>query len=475
MNKKFSEYLLEGLIVFSAAVGITVLRFILSNGCVCHPESSAFLQVYTASGKSLLQMIFDPVYTDWGCYQARELSYLLDWCDVQFIKYCIFSGRAHFFSIVNASLNIVTAMVLYFGFRCWMPMLGRFGSVLLTLFFIVAPVNDSVNFFRSSKPAVSLCVAVIGMAVWSLIQRRKQTLAEQKGMWIVLSVFLLISPYFDRQGLFFVSSFCMACGAFLLLLSLKPPFDFWNVSESDRYRIFWLMIISAVSVAIATLYNLVICPELIYHFNGYYPSFLYQNMGSEASVSAVFNWEGGLHFVLNNIGFSFFRLPGWKSTVIGAVFVLLWLLFCYIIARKNVVAWLLFLTVAGTCTSIVVLANIMATRHPAILRPDVIISGYFQPSFVALIIIFAITFEMSGKMVAEYLKRLIYTLLIVSVATHLITFLFVKSKNDSDFNFYIANSPELIRCLNDKDRDPEKAMMPYSYLQLIRYFRTIKQ
>ena len=78
-------------------------------------------------------------------------------------------------------------------------------------------------------------------------------------------------------------------------------------------------------------------------------------------------------------------------------------------------------------------------------------------------------------MTAGYFSKLIYTLLIISVAIHLVMLLFVKQKNDDDFNFYIENSPELIRCLNDQDRDPEKTMMPYSYFQLIRYFRAMKQ
>lgn len=96
MNKKTFIYLLEGAAVSAVSTAIMILLFVKGYGDFCHPESAAFLQLYTEKGKSLLQIIFNPWYTDWGCYQARELSYFFDWCDAQFIKACISEGHTHF-------------------------------------------------------------------------------------------------------------------------------------------------------------------------------------------------------------------------------------------------------------------------------------------------------------------------------------------------------------------------------------------
>ena len=475
MKNQPAGYLSDSLIMFAAAAGIMFMRFMLGSGDVCHPESCAFLQIYTEPGKSLLQIIFNPWYTDWNCYQARELSYLLDWCDVQIIKASILAGHAHFFSVVSALMLIAAAMVLHFGFRRWMPKLGRWGAMLLALLFVAAPACNSVGFFRSSKPAVTLGIAIAGIALWSIIRRRRETISTQWGAWISLESAVFLMPYFDRQGMFFVSAFTMACAAFIIFLSLKPISVFFAIAESDRSRLTALMITGMTSTALATFYNLVIGPYLIFYLNGYHPSFNYQNMGYFNSVRSIFHLLSGSIYLLDNTGFTVSGCTGPAAIAIGAFVFLLWLLLCCKYAKSHPAGWLLLITVAGVMTALLVIANIMTTRHPPILLPDVIHSGYFLPSLVTLILLLAVSIEVMGGENIVRLQTVTVILTAVMIGIHLFSFVFSKQEDRGHLDHYAASSPELIRCLNDPARDPEKARIPYSYLQLIRYYRLMQR
>lgn len=477
MNKFTQEYLFDSTVVFAAAVGIMMMRFMLGTGDVCHPESSSFIQVYTEQGKSLLQIIFNPWYTDWNCYQARELSYLLDWCDAQLIKACILAKHPHFFSFVNALIIVSIAMILHSGFFYWMPKLGRLGAALLSLFSIVVPASSQVVFFRSSKPAVSLGIAISGIALWSIIRRRREAFFDQKGMWIALGVSLILMPYFDRQGLFFVSVCAMICGSLILLFSQKSISTFFDITDSDRHRLVLLMIIAAGSVFLATAYNLKIAPELIHHFNGYYPSFAYQNMGSRGSILSIFHFSGGMTFFENHVGVTIFPWDSPVSDIVGTFFLLLWLFLCYNFARNNKKGWSLLILVAGYMAAMIALANIMTARHKDLLLPDPdpIHYGYFLPCLVVLILLLAISIEITGGEKPLHLRIWVSTLSAILIAVHLFAMVTIKRDAVGPSDYHFLYSPELIRCLKDPDRDPEKTLMPYSFLQLIRYFRSMKE
>lgn len=476
MRKIFSGDHWDRIAIFFTAAGIMVMRFLLGSGGVCHAESGAFLQIYTEPGKSLLQIIFDPLYTDWDCYQARELSYLLDWCDVQIIKASILAGHAHFFSVVTALLNIATAMVLHYGFRRWMPKLGRWGAALLTLLFITAPCAAGCGYFRSSKPAVALGIAIAGIATWSIFLRRQETVSRQRGAWVALSLSLLLMPYCDRQGMFFVSAFTLGCGSFLLFLSLRKASDFFGVTDTDRRRLRTMMIIAAGSLVLATFYDLVLGPGLIYHLNGYHPSFQYQNMGRLGSVASVFSFHLGLTFLLDNVGFTISGWDGSGTIMLGMFAVDLWLLLCFYYAKaKHRGGWLLLIALAGGSGAIIVCGNIMISRHAVMLQPDVIHSGYFLPSLTALILLSAISLQVMGDEIPRHWRIVISISAALIIGNHLFLEATAKREAVGHMDFYIAQSPELIRCLNDPARDPEKALLPYSFLRLVLHFRALKK
>lgn len=465
-------YFWEALAVFAAAAGIMALRFLLGAGDLCDPESSCFLQIYTEPGKSLAQTIFDPRYTDWNFYQARELSYLLDWCDAQIIRACILARHTHFFSVVNALLTVAAAMVLHFGFRCRMTNLGRWGAALAALLFVVAPSSGEMAFFRSAKPAVSLGIAVAGIAAWSIFRRREEPVPRQPGAWIALCTSLMLLPYCDRLGIFFTAVTAMAGGAFLLILSLKSPADRFGATDPLRRRLAALTLTALFSVLLATLYDLEIAPRLIFHFNGYRPSFEYQNIGTPGNV---LNFGGGLIFLLDNIGFSFCGVGDSAGIAAGAFLTLFWLLLCVRYAKKNTGGWLLFLLVAGIFASMTVSANLMTARHESILLPDVIHTGYFQPFLTVLLLLLAVSIEVMGGEIPAKRRFWIPTLLAAVIGIHTLGIVTAKREPAGHLALYIHSSPELIRCLNDPAVDPETLLIPLSYLHMVEHFRSIQR
>ena len=80
-------------------------------GGYVHMESTAFLRVYNDSSRPMVNILFDPLVTDWNAYQARELSYLVDCLDARFIYFCARLGLTHFYSL-SALLIIMLCVAL---------------------------------------------------------------------------------------------------------------------------------------------------------------------------------------------------------------------------------------------------------------------------------------------------------------------------------------------------------------------------
>ena len=460
----------DSVAVFAVTAGLLIYRFLTGAGDFCHPESSAFLQNFTDPSRPLLHILYDPLRTDWNLYQARELASLLDWCDAQFIKFTVLHGCTTFFSIVNALLILATVMVLHTGFRRWMPRLGRWGAALLALLCLFAPASGAMQFFRSAKPAASFGIAVAGIALWSLIRRRSEPLREQTGAWVALGISFVLLPVCDRQGLFAVAVTAAAAAAFLLIFSFRRGAEYFGVTSGDRARLAGLTAMSVSAVVLATLYNLEIAPRLILHYNGYRPSFEYQNVGS---AGGIFNFSGGCLYFFDNIGFTIFGIAGSFALIAGVVLVLLWLALIRRRLGRGSGTMLLLLTVTGILTVMILSANLMTARHHLILRPDVIHTTYFMPFLVTLILLSAVSAEVLGGETPNRGRVLLPALAAVAVSIQVFGMILPPPGGKGLLDFYLSASPELIRCLNDPARDPERVLLPYSFLRMIEHFRAL--
>ena len=120
-------------------------------------------------------------------------------------------------------------------------------------------------------------------------------------------------------------------------------------------------------------------------------------------------------------------------------------------------------------------ANLMTARHTLILRPDVIHTTYFMPFLVTLILLLAVSAEVLGGETPNRGRALLPILAAVAVSIQILTMALPAPRSENLLDFYIGASPELIRCLNDPARDPERAPLPYSYLKLIEHFRALQR
>ena len=57
-----------------------------------YQEATHFIEGYTDPGRGLAQKLLDPSWNDWGLYQGRELSYVVDWLDAQVFVALLKSG-----------------------------------------------------------------------------------------------------------------------------------------------------------------------------------------------------------------------------------------------------------------------------------------------------------------------------------------------------------------------------------------------
>ena len=89
-------------------------------GGYVHMESTAFLRVYNDSSRPMLNILFDPLVTDWNAYQARELSYLVDCLDARFIYFCrhslTFRGFLFFLFFCSSGFAFLTNLIKIFLF-----------------------------------------------------------------------------------------------------------------------------------------------------------------------------------------------------------------------------------------------------------------------------------------------------------------------------------------------------------------------
>jgi hypothetical protein len=362
-----------------------------------HPEAEAMLLNYT-DGRDLLNKIFDPRWTDWGYYQARELSYLVDYLDYNFISISIRSGVLHFLSL-STYLGILLMALLLVGFFRKRLALDKVTSILLLLLFLTSSsIITAGAVFRSAKIGVG--VSLIGML--SLLYKRYQTVDSQDRVdYFLIFLWSLAAILFDRQGVFIVGATILV----LATLHRSPDFNRWKCIGA-------LAIASAVGIA----YNFIIAPALILHFSGYSASFGYQELPLRTFILALpYFLLNGFYLFLGNLKYTL----GNNDLLLAAM-----LLACFVYIpvsvhraggvraylRDGALALQHF---AIFVSALLVLMNsLMFLRHPPLAWIDVQRVYYWIPCTV--IIIFGLAL-ISREMISEYGHRPIWFLLTAMV------------------------------------------------------------
>jgi hypothetical protein len=197
-------WMLAFLALWAGFVGVSVK--LCGNGFI-HPETHTFLPHYL-SGRPMLELIYDNQATEWGHYQARELAFVFDYMDSQFIAWSAEHGHPHLFSACHY------LMLLLAGFALWRICakylgLDRFvalGFVALLWFAPTAMLYTS--FYRGAKVAV-LTASLCTMWTWfSIVNDRRGGLACY-AKYVLFALCAFAMPMVDKIGLAFL---CILCG-----------------------------------------------------------------------------------------------------------------------------------------------------------------------------------------------------------------------------------------------------------------------
>ena len=240
------------------ALALVLAPSLFWGGGVVEEEALGFLRNYWGD-RSVLQRIFDPRGYDF--YQARELSYAIDFLDAQWIRLVL--GRGWLLFIPPSALAASLAVVLAWGVGLprAMPGLDRVTAWCLLLVYLsnFAVLSTMGLLYRSAKPLVPpLLLAVL---LFSLRELRQPRAGPRRARAWVYALCLTMS-LLDRQGLFYA-----ACLTAVLAVV-------WARTRRGAP----LAVAGAASVATWLLYNYVVGPWIIHSVNGYWPSLRFQRI-----------------------------------------------------------------------------------------------------------------------------------------------------------------------------------------------------
>jgi hypothetical protein len=154
------------------------------------------------SDAAFLNKIFDVRLTDNGAFQSRELSFVFDYIDCQFIDWCIGLGVPHFYSISHYIFTLLIGWLLYsFGIKVFR--LSAFASLLLVIILWTTPcMFYSVTFYRSSKISTSFFMVWYFVLLYQIFQHQLSKITTLKHLLLFLIAAAI--TFTDRQGFFFM-------------------------------------------------------------------------------------------------------------------------------------------------------------------------------------------------------------------------------------------------------------------------------
>ncbi len=272
------------------------------DGGVLDAEARHFILAYT-KGRGLLESIFDPRRTDWGLYQARELSYLFDYVDANVWRALQRLGLGVFVPLSSLlGSGLLALQVLRRGRELLPGAAPYLVPLLLVLVSNVVFFFSNAVYYRSAK--ILLAAALVTFALELACVLRTAPAARTGSLMAAGLVMSLL----DRQGFFFL--LCALC-------IVLPP---WLC---DRARLNRLLACIVATVLLATLYNLILGPVLIRTISGYWPSFEYQRIPLWTALTAPeIHWRAVQ--ILSEQARLFLGSGGWPVSILlisaGAVY-----------------------------------------------------------------------------------------------------------------------------------------------------------
>ncbi len=215
ITKKISYF--HVVILFFAYV---VLSLLVGGRGVLHQEMNVRLPAHI-SGKPILQIIFDAKSMNIGGWEGRQLSFLFDIIDGNFVALGIRLGVPHFRSLTHYVFTFILMFYLW-SFLTRIVKLDRLLSLLLIALLLTTPSFIYSYYYRTSKIGVTLFVILLLGEMYKVIRGEIYLDVKiKKPFWLVL-IFLfstLALMLFDLLGGFFATVLII----YLLLALLYKP------------------------------------------------------------------------------------------------------------------------------------------------------------------------------------------------------------------------------------------------------------
>jgi len=425
MKIKINKYLIASFF-FSI---IIISSIIYTNGGILHLESVLRIPNFL-DNRSIPEKIFTNVFVnDGGSYQSRELSYFFDILDSYFIKFCIQVGIPHFYSITYFICLLGICLSCFYISIKYFKSSSLTVPLLLGMIFLTSP-NAFFNgfFFRSSKPLVSLLLALIMIFVFKIIK----TKYFQNKYLIILSIIIFLMTLADRQGYFIALAFLLTFSV-LLILSKKKVY-------------LGLIIAALISVILSNTYAYILGPNLIYHFSHVWPSLQYLTFPLD---KFVYLWEKLLFKASANFSLDAFDfLFGNVNRLLGFIFIALFSYSIIFLGAINSYHKKLLFTIVLLFFCLDLIMNaIQINELSLLLWPDVRRAVYTMPSTVLILLGLNLTFTNILTKWPRF-KKIIIIFLLIILMLNIISLNYHKSVLANGFmKTAYQESPLILKCI----------------------------
>jgi hypothetical protein len=368
--------------VARAAIGAAVLApFWFWKGGLLEIESLQFIRQYL-DDRSPLRKIFDPYGNDFGTYQARELSYFLDFLDAQVFKRLMAMDITVFVPATALVASLLTVVVFFVAVKRYRAVSPLTGALLLLLYLTnYVHMITMGTFYRSSKPLLVPVLLAATFYLAALFERPDPpSVPTRRRRWLQAgAVFGLLSlmSLLDRQGFFYA-----VLGLVLI------------AGHSIRVRGRWDVVAAgAAAIACNALYNVEIGPAIVSAVNDYVPTRAYQEVPREPLMGGWRIYAQAAEVLMESVKVLLGSVPAVVGTLAFAVIAIAVVLQ----SRARVAAGI---ALAVLVASHVVLFALMIARLPAIYEWGD--HRYFYYPLPAQAFMFAVMTILLGRLIAGW-------------------------------------------------------------------------
>jgi hypothetical protein len=383
LDRSAEVAVLETGLFAAAGIGLPLLLIVHAirfwGRGIVDQEAAGFVVTYLAK-RPVLATIFDPRLTEYGAFQARELSYVFDYVDARIFA-ALLDRHVLSFIPVSGALGLIAAAVIYlYGTRRVLGLDGVTAGLLLSVFLscIVTQASTAI-FYRSAK--IVLTVALLAFLFQLTYLLREENGTRRTSVWKLAGLFLLglVMSVSDRQGFFYL---VIATGI-VAMLWMKGATRRPEHLQSTYRRV---GATGVCAIAAAMLYNDLFAPGIIRWANGYWPDFAYQQLpfsrldwtlgrhALQMFTAQVSYFFGNAPFmVVCAVSVAFYAGSSWRDVSVafyaGGSWCERWTQTHRAIKRLLVSDVLLVLLVSSA--AMVVLIGLMIIRHPPVFSiPD---------------------------------------------------------------------------------------------------------